>query len=404
MVSRCEARMIRAGLIVSLGGGWQGGVNYFNNLLRCYRQYPDPALKLEVFTARPEDAARYQSDAIDIHPWPEIAPGRLGHYPRTVAKRLLGYDPVLLKVLERQRIDLLTHTGMGTQPSINTLQWQPDFQHRVYPQFFSPRERTDRDANIANVGRWGNILLSSHAAAADFRRYYPELTSVQTHILHFSGAAVLDIVPLKREELEAQYPVREPYFFLPNQFWQHKNHAVVVEALRRTPPEIRVICTGPMQDYRNPTYVPGLLAKVKQAGLEQRFVCLGTVAYPMIVSLMHHSLAVLQPSLFEGWSTSVEESKAMCKQIALSNINVHLEQAPQRGVYFSPNSPEELAEYLIRIHAEFSPATEESFAEQRQHHRATLERGWIEDFARILKKVSGDSMLEQPQRQSARVL
>jgi glycosyltransferase involved in cell wall biosynthesis len=380
--------MIRAGLIVSLGGGWQGGVNYFNNLLRCYQQYPDPALKLVVFTGCPEDAALYRSDAIEIHPWPEIT-GRLGHYPRTVAKRLLGYDPVLLKILKHQRIDLLTHNGLGTQSSINTLQWQPDFQHRVFPQFFSPQECADRDANIANVRRWGNILLSSHAAAADFRQYYPELASVQTHILHFSGAAVLDIVPLKREELEAQYPVREPYFFLPNQFWQHKNHTVVVESLRQTPPEIRVICTGPMQDYRNPGYVPALLDKVKQAGLERRFICLGTVPYLTLVSLMHHSLAVLQPSLFEGWSTSVEESKAMCKQIVLSNIRVHLEQAPQRGIYFSPDSTEELAACLIRIHAEFSPATEESFAEQRPHHRATLERGWIEDFARILKKVSG---------------
>ena len=381
--------MIRAGLILSLGGGWQGGVNYFNNLLRCYQQYPDPALKLEVFTSRPEDATRYRSDAIGINPWPEIAPGRLGHYPRTVAKRLLGYDPALLRILKHQRIDLLTHNGLGTQSSINTLLWQPDFQHKAYPQFFSPQECADRDAGIGNVRRWGNILLSSHAAANDFRRYYPELAAVQTHVLHFSGAAVLDIVPLQREELGTQYPVHEPYFFLPNQFWQHKNHTVVVEALRQTPPEIRVICTGPMQDYRNPGYVPSLLEKVKQAGLERRFICLGTVAYPTLVSLMHHSLAVLQPSLFEGWSTSVEESKAMCKQIVLSNIAVHLEQAPQRGTYFSPDSPEELAACLKRVHAEFSPATEANFTELRTHHRATLERGWIEDFARILKTVSG---------------
>ena len=139
-----------------------------------------------------------------------------------------------------------------------------------------------------------------------------------------------------REQLNLHYPVLEPYFFLPNQFWQHKNHGVVVDALRELPKTIRVICTGSMDDYRNHGYVPELLAKARQAGVDDRFICLGIVPYPMLVSLMHHSLAVLQPSLFEGWSTSVEESKAMCKQIVLSNLDVHLEQAPERGRFFRP--------------------------------------------------------------------
>ncbi|MGO9796460.1 MAG: glycosyltransferase [Terracidiphilus sp.] len=304
-------------------------------------------------------------------------------------KRLLRYDPVLTRVMERNRIDLLTHCTLGRQTRINTLQWMGDFQHKVMPQFFSQEVCIGRDSDISNVRLWGNILLSSHAAASDFRRYYPELAQVKTHILHFSSAEVLNIVLLSRAELEMQYPVKEPYFFLPNQFWQHKNHAVVVEALRRTPPEIRVICTGPMQDHRDPAYVPSLMEKVKQAGVEHRFVCLGIVPYPTLVSLMHHSIAVVQPSLFEGWSTTVEESKAMRKQIVLSNIDVHLEQAPERGVYFSPDSPEELAACLKRIYADFSPAREEGFSAQRPLYRTRIERDWIEDFSRILNTVSG---------------
>ena len=212
---------------------------------------------------------------------------------------------------------------------------------------------------------------------------------MKTHVLHFSSAAVLNVEPLNREELEKHFPVHEPYFFLPNQFWQHKNHAVVVDALRQTPPEIRVICTGLMQDFRDASYVPSLLNKVRQAGLDHRFICLGMVPYRTMVGLMHHSIAVLQPSLFEGWSTSVEESKAMRKRIILSNIAVHLEQAPERGVFFAQDSPEELAACMKNVQAEFSPANEEAFAEQRQLFRESIERDWIQDFARILKTVSG---------------
>jgi glycosyltransferase involved in cell wall biosynthesis len=306
-----------------------------------------------------------------------------------VVNGVLGYDPVLLKIMERHRIDLLTHNSLGRQSALSTLQWQPDLQHRAFPQFFSAKEAACRDSLIANVRLWGNILLSSHAAADDFRRYYPELATVQTRILRFCSAESLSVTPPSREELESQYPVREPYFFLPNQFWQHKNHAVVVEALRQTQPQIRVVCTGLMEDPRDTSYVPGLLDKVKRAGLEQRFVCLGMVPYRTLVGLMHHALAVLQPSLFEGWSTTVEESKALDKRIILSNIDVHLEQAPKRGSYFSPDSPEELAACMERTYAEFSPAVEQGFVEQRGRYKMKIEREFAGDFARILKTVCG---------------
>jgi glycosyltransferase involved in cell wall biosynthesis len=377
-------------MVMSLKGMWQGGVNYFHNLLSCYQRYPDPAVKLEVFTSYLEDVVRYRSDAIEIHSCPEQRwlPGPRG-WPRRAAYRMLGYDSMLLRSMEHAQIDLLTHCSLGRQTSINTLHWEPDFQHKVFPQFFSAKECTARDAKIANVRIWGNILLSSQAAGSDFRRFYPELASVQTRILHFSSAAVLRTVPLSREELEVHYPVHEPYFFLPNQFWQHKNHAVVVEALRQTQPELRVICTGSMHDGRNIAYVPDLLERVKRAGLEHRFICLDTVPYSTMVSLMHHSLAVLQPSRFEGWSTSVEESKALCKQIILSNIDVHLEQAPERGVYFPPDSPEELAVCMNRIHSEFSGTVEQSFVERRPQNQTKSEQLWIKNFARILKVVSG---------------
>jgi glycosyltransferase involved in cell wall biosynthesis len=377
--------MIRVGLIVSLERDWLGGVNYFKNLLNCYQKHPDPKVRIEVFSPHPHNFRQYECDAIGVHPWPEI---QRKHVLRRFARKLLGYDPVLLGILKRLRVDLLTHYPLGAQSSINTLRWRPDFQHKRFPQFFTPEEAAARDLAIADCGRWGNILLSSHAAEVDFRRYYPELASVRTHVLHFSAAAILDAVPMNREELEAKYSVHEPYFYLPGQFWQHKNHSVVIEALIRTPSNVRVICTGAMDDYRNRGYVPSLMEKVKQAGLQDRFVCFGKVPYESVVSLMHHAIAVIQPSLCEGWSTSVEEAKAMCKQIILSKIDVHLEQAPERGVYFSPDSADELAAFLIRARSAFSVQIENQFAQARSRHRERTERQWIEEFVRIVKLVT----------------
>lgn len=382
--------MYKVGLILSTRGSWQGGVNYYRNLLNCYRKYPDVEIKLAIFSLHPEDFSEYVCDAIEVHRWPSLITGNLLHYPRQILWRLFEYDMIRMRCLRKHKVDLLSHFPDGQQQWMRTLAWQPDFQHKALPHFFSAEECAERDATVAQTAKWGNILLSSHAAAADFRRYYPELEHVRAHVLHFSSAAVLDTKPMSLEELSRTYPVSEPYFFLPNQFWKHKNHGVVVEALRQLPAKIKVLCTGSMDDYRDKTYVPNLLAKVKEAGLEERFVCLGSVPYPVMVSLMDHAIAVLQPSLFEGWSTTVEESKAMLKRIVLSKIAVHVEQAPERGIYFTPDAPDssaQLAQLMQRVYDEYDPQVEAGYRALRQENRIKIEREWIQEYPRIVKAV-----------------
>jgi hypothetical protein len=58
---------------------------------------------------------------------------------------------------------------------------------------------------------------------------------------------------------------------------------------------------------------------------------------------MKNSLAIIQPSLFEGWSTVVEDAKALNKWILLSDIAVHREQIKENVDFFNPKKPIELA-------------------------------------------------------------
>ena len=45
----------------------------------------------------------------------------------------------------------------------------------------------------------------------------------------------------------------------------------------------------------------------------------------------------------------VEEAKILDKRILLSNINVHIEQKPKKGIFFNPNNPKYLAQKIERI-------------------------------------------------------
>ena len=76
---------------------------------------------------------------------------------------------------------------------------------------------------------------------------------------------------------------------------------------------------------------------------------MGELKYIEICSLLYNCKAVINPSFFEGWSTSVEESKIYNKTCILSNIPTHLEQKPRNGIFFNPNNFKELAKVIQKL-------------------------------------------------------
>ena len=76
---------------------------------------------------------------------------------------------------------------------------------------------------------------------------------------------------------------------------------------------------------------------------------LGVIPRDHQILLMSHSLAVIQPSKFEGWSTVVEDAKSLQAQLILSNIPVHQEQMEDKGFYFSPDNVEELTGFMRKF-------------------------------------------------------
>jgi glycosyltransferase involved in cell wall biosynthesis len=58
---------------------------------------------------------------------------------------------------------------------------------------------------------------------------------------------------------------------------------------------------------------------------------------------MKHAVAVIQPSLFEGWSTVIEDAMAMNQSIIASDLEVNYEQLGEKGVFFDRNDAVALA-------------------------------------------------------------
>jgi glycosyltransferase involved in cell wall biosynthesis len=378
----------KVGLLLDTRGMWQGGRNYYENLLQCYSVHGDPAMQLHVFSPDSNGLDRYNSDFVHVHMIGDMPWMISGSFADKASRALLGYNFALLRVLEKSGIEVLSHNGLGKQSRIPTLPWMPDLQYKVYPHFFEEDDRKRRDRFVRGAAVWGNILLSSNSTAKDFRKYYPELETVKTRILQFCSSRVLAATPDSIEELEKMYGVKSPYIYVPNQFWKHKNHGVILEALRMSPAHIRVVCTGEMRDSRNPQYSQELMDRVRQYGLEERFLCLDVVPFQAVVSLMHYAVAVLNPSLFEGWSTTVEEAKAMRKRVILSDIDVHREQNPERGEYFSPNEAVQLSGCMLRAVESYDPAEEARYCASRLTHMDQVQQNFAHSFASIFSTMS----------------
>ena len=227
--------------------------------------------------------------------------------------------------------------------------WIPDFQERYLPHFFSKREIRQRKYFQEHlVKKEYPIIFSSNNALEDFNRFYPKNKN-RKEVLRFVSIVDNDYSNLEITDLKEKYNINRDYFISPNQFWQHKNQSVVVRAakiLKDIGIDFLIIFTGKEFDYRNPTYTSDLKRLIAKYNLEDNFRFLGFIDRAEQLQLMKNSIAIVQPSLFEGWSTVVEDCKALNHVIILSDLPLHREQINENCLFFDPLNENDLAEKL----------------------------------------------------------
>lgn len=246
-----------------------------------------------------------------------------------------------------------------------SISWIPDFQHLHYPQFFSKQEYLVREREFYEISRNHNkLVLSSSDACRDFREKYHN-DSKEVYVIPF--CSMLDKQDVMRDginQVKEKYGIAGNYFIVCNQFWVHKNHMIVFEALNRAVSRnqiMKVVCTGNMQDYRNRKYITEIRNYIAVHGLEEHLFLLGLIPKYDQIQLMKGAVAVIQPSLFEGWGTVVEDAKTLGKKVLLSDIAVHHEQANSLCTFFNPCDAEQVADLMYQMYSEMD-------AEKKRYH------------------------------------
>jgi glycosyltransferase involved in cell wall biosynthesis len=330
---------------------WAGGYNYQSNLFAALSRYRPGEFTPVVFAGQQDDAAELA--ALSRIPGVEMA--RSPAFDRRIsgpaAALMLGLDRAAVAEFRAGRIDVVFESArfFGWRLPYPVVAWFPDFQHRGLPQLFSPPARWRRDLGFRiQIASRRSIMLSSESALQDCRRFYPGLTN-PTSVVRFATQPAPESLTANPPDVIAQYGLPSKYFYLPNQFWRHKNHQIVVDALAilaKRNVDIVVAASGSKDDPREPGYFDGIMRQVEQGGLAENFRYLGMIPLPHVYALLRASTALINPSRFEGWSTTVEEAKSFGVPMILSDIGVHREQAGPSACYFGADDPEMLAEHL----------------------------------------------------------
>jgi len=342
--------------------GWTAGAHYYTNLFRALHDLPADR-RPEIVVADREggaiggyDTYRALADAVIELPQ-EHGPRFVGRQVERVKRRFGAPPPrpVAEHALVEHGVDVVfaCWRHFGPDFAVPSLGWIPDFQHEHHGDLFPPEELEHRNRLFAQMAaNCTRIVLSSDDARRDFERFHPQFAH-KGRVLRFVAQVPAGIFDDDPAAVCAEYHLPERFVYLPNQFWVHKNHDVVLEALAllaSTRPEITVVCTGNTADDRDPLHFGQLLAKVSRLGVRDTFVVLGWVPHAHTFRLLRQSLAVMQPSRFEGWSTTVEEAKSIGKAIVCSDLAIHREQDPPQAWYFDPADPADLAARLVEVY------------------------------------------------------
>lgn len=374
--------------------GWPAGGQYLYNLLCALKSCGiNIEAVLRVIPGTPSENFGMLNGLIErVFEYPPPVPAWAERLPREVRRRLsLTLHPEE-RALRRSKIDAqFLFLEPGNARHVPSATWLTDFQHLHFPEFFTREELEDR-AHLfsAAAHRSKLVVLSSQDAFDDFRLMAPDAVH-KARILSFVAQVPASVYQVDLGDVVGRYHLPDRFFFLPNQFWRHKNHQAVIQAVeiaRTQANDVTVVCSGGTNDYRNPSYFDVLLNDIATRNLHDNIRLLGFIPREHLLPLMRQSLAVLQPSLFEGWSTSVEEAKSLGKQVILSDIPVHREQDPPSGLYFSPTSPSELARLLLRLHNEKQPGPdlplEQSAKENLRDRTETFARSFYEIISEMI--------------------
>lgn len=248
---------------------------------------------------------------------------------------------------EREGVDVLHFPYQeGFLSSLPSLYQPHDLQHLAMPGNFSAAERGRREMSYRGLCKnsWATVLMSRWGKR-DLMRWYG-LPSEKVAVV--PGGAVTSAYP--EGDLDAtreKFSLPDGFFYYPAHTFKHKNHARLLEAmalLKAQGMQASLVCSGGLDANH-----PRLLELAKKLGIEGQVIFTGYVSPQEVSALYGMALAMVFPSLYEGWGLPLTEAMDRGLPIACSNATCVPEQVADAALLFDALDPASIAAAMRRM-------------------------------------------------------
>jgi glycosyltransferase involved in cell wall biosynthesis len=355
---------------------YEGGANWLEVTLRCLGMIDSPPTCL-VIGASTEDLpetlrAASHVRAVPLHHKHESRSRRLAKRMLRRVRNRNWETPELTRIASQYGVDLWVAFAwfeeLGSHRSL--LICYPDFQFRHLPELFKPGEVQQREEEWSYIATHAAGVLSiSQATANDALKSHPQIAP-KLHVCGFPP--IFEAADLQKDpqDIRCRFSLPERFFLVCNQFWEHKNHLLILRALSDlkrqgiTPPAVAF--TGRPYDQRRPEFFGNLLRSVHEHDLHPYCRFLGVLPRDEQVALIRAAEAVIQPSRFEGRGAITEETCMLGTQLLCSELPSHREMNLPGAIFFDVDDTGKLAELLQRSYPHVPIAPQEIFAESQR--------------------------------------
>jgi len=345
-----DSKRLRLGVLFNFQSTWMGGIIYVINLVKTLN-FLDDKDKPEIFLFYTPELEKFLNEfdypyltSIESS-FPTVIKGNLKSW-------LTGKNVFYDKRITDYSLDAVypaRNYPVKNKTNAKVVAWYADLQHKYYPEFFTRMTLLHRKIRIYLMLRnTSDLVVSSEAVQNDFSKFYKLRENLKMNVFHF--VSVLDdLQDLEIVGLRKKHKLPDSYFMVSNQFHKHKNHKVLLKALvnlKERGKSIHLAMTGSFPDATHSPYMQELHSIINEHQLDSQISFLGILPRDEQLFLMKHSQAVLQPSLFEGWSTVIEDAKSLQLPVVAASLPVNIEQLGEKGTYFDPHDDKRLTEIL----------------------------------------------------------
>lgn len=340
----------KVGILFYFSSQWMGGIIYVINLVKTLG-FLDDEKKPEIYLFYKPELKKFLNEFdypyLKTIEWkfPSIIEGN-------IKSLLLRKNIFIDKILENYKLDALFPLHdfpLRTRTDTKLVSWWADLQHKYYPEFFTRSQNLSRDIRTRLIIRnCDDLVVSSNDVLNDFNKFYRMRKGLNVHVFHFVSV-IDDLKEVNIDDLRTKYGLPEQYFLISNQFHKHKNHRVLLQTLallKGMGISKHMAFTGKFPSAAGSPYLAELHELIEKNQLNDQVTMLGVISRNEQLQLMRHSQAVIQPSLFEGWSTVIEDAKSLQVPVIAANLRVNIEQLGDDGCYFDPHDPDALAAIL----------------------------------------------------------